>query len=67
MMRIFSLMVFLHGQLANAEEKLEYIIPESEVLKTGRLIWVSNCAACHGYGIADAPSLCSQETGSIAW
>ena len=39
----------------SAEEKREYIIPESEVLKTGRLIWVNNCATCHGYGIADAP------------
>ena len=56
MMRIFSLIVFfLHCQQVNAEEKLEYIIPQSEALKTGRLIWLSNCATCHGYGIADAP------------
>lgn len=53
---IFGLIVFfLHCQQVNAEEKLEYIMPESEALKTGRSIWVSNCATCHGYGIADAP------------
>ncbi len=56
MMRVFSLMVFLlHSQQVNAEEKREYIVPEGEALRSGRLIWVSNCATCHGFGIADAP------------
>lgn len=56
MIRSFRLIVFfLLCTQVDAEEKPEYIVPESEGLKLGRLIWISNCATCHGYGIADAP------------
>ena len=38
-----------------AEEKIDYVIPDTLALKFGRLIWVNNCEGCHGFGVADAP------------
>lgn len=32
-----------------------YIIPQNSDLLFGRKIWLENCEACHGYGVADAP------------
>ena len=38
-----------------AAERADYIVPDSESLRSGRLVWIHNCEGCHGYGVADAP------------
>ena len=47
--------LLLFSVSAIAEEKIDYVIPDTAALKFGRLIWVNNCEACYGYGVADAP------------
>jgi cytochrome c5 len=40
---------------AMAEVKTAYVQLQGEHLQQGRMIWLSTCEGCHGYGIAGAP------------
>jgi cytochrome c5 len=47
------LMVQLPVSLVYANE--QYITSDNREITQGREVWLNNCEACHGYGIADAP------------
>lgn len=56
MIKALALIVVLLIPLpALAGEKVEYIVPSTDELRFGRMVWIENCEGCHGYGIADAP------------
>ncbi len=47
-----SVMLFVIVNVSSVFANPLYVISGD---KKGREIWMSNCEACHGYGIADAP------------
>lgn len=53
MRRIFILCVFM-VQPISAEQQRYQVFDEKHLLE-GRSVWMQNCEACHGWGVADAP------------
>lgn len=52
--RSIAIAAFLLNAAATAD-KLAYRHFEGSVLTQGRVVWLANCEACHGYGTAGAP------------
>ncbi|MGB1800798.1 MAG: c-type cytochrome [Gammaproteobacteria bacterium] len=49
-----SLMILLNATTVFADGS-RYTDFDDEHLKYGKTIWMENCEACHGWGVADAP------------
>lgn len=49
-------MLALTAPVSNASDDDQFIVfNDSETIKTGREIWMSNCHNCHAFGTAGAP------------
>ncbi len=53
-MRYLLIMSIFMVQQAYAEQQ-RYQVFDEKHLQDGRVVWMQNCEACHGWGVADAP------------
>lgn len=51
---LLMLLAFATMQPVSADPQ-RYQVFDEQYLSEGRVVWMENCEACHGWGVADAP------------